>query len=377
MRVVGTLVLSILLASNAFSAPKRVSPTPIPDDASHVCVEAESGLVVAEKNAATPRAPASMVKMMLMLLVAEGLEQSGWTLDKEITITPHAQGMGGSQIWLKKGDVHTLGKLMAAIAVASANDAAVAVAEGLWGSEAAYLERANARAAELGMTQTVFRTPHGLPARGNEKTDQSTAYDMALLARACVRHPDILEWTSQKQFAYGPKNLVKNNTNKLLFRMEDCDGLKTGWTGPAGYCVTATAQRNDVRLVVVVMGCPNNKNRFDTAQRLLEEGFTDVRRLHVVNKGDLFGEPLPLPILAPLGVQLAAGEDVWVTVRASDVDKIEVRASAPKKMPRKARPGDAVGEVHVVVAGQVLASAPLRLPRNLMAAVQRMDTARQ
>lgn len=384
-------LVGILLTTSSFAASKRSrstarpkahpqrpvhsqrpAPQPRPvQEISYICLDADTGLVILENGAEARRAPASMVKMILMLLVAEGLEQNTWALDRPIAITPTAQAMGGSQLWLKKGDLYTLDQLMFAVAVASANDAAVAVAEGLWGNLADYLTRANARAAELGMTGTVFHTANGLPGRNGDPSDETTARDMATLARACVRYPAIFRWTSQKQISYGTSGVLKNSTNKLLFQMPECDGLKTGWTGAAGFCITATARRDNIRLIAVTMGCPNNKSRFETAQRLLEDGFSGVRKLHVVSRGDKLGEPVLLPSMDRLGVQLTASEDLWVTVRAGDETKIEVTATSPRQVPKVARAGDVLGEVRVSLGGQVLASAPLRLPQNLLASVTR------
>lgn len=246
----------------------------VPEGVSAICVEAESGRVLFEKDADVARPPASMVKLIQMLLVCEGLRHGEWTLDTPVRVTRNAERMGGTQVFLKAGEAHELGDLMKAVAVASANDAAMAVAEGLWGSKEAYLERANERMRQLGMTNTTFRSVHGLPPEKGELPDATTARDMALLARACVREPLIREWTSMQELVFRPGQATQYNTNKLLWRMADCDGLKTGYIRAAGYCVTGTAQRDGARLIVVVMGHPNNNGRFALARDLLETGFT-------------------------------------------------------------------------------------------------------
>lgn len=242
-------------------------------EACAICMEAASGRVLEAQNADVQRPPASMVKLMLMLLVAEGEARGDWTFETKITASRHAQAMGGSQVWLAAGDVFALGHLMRAVAVGSANDAAMAVAEGLWGSEAAYLAAANARAKALGMTRTEVHSVHGLPPSKGEKTDLTTVRDMAVLARQCVRYPRILDWVGRKEFEFRPGQSILYNTNKLLWRMEGCDGLKTGYTRVAKFCVAATAERNGVRLIAVVMGHPSKYGRFNLAQRMLEEGF--------------------------------------------------------------------------------------------------------
>ncbi|MEA3366313.1 MAG: serine hydrolase, partial [Candidatus Hydrogenedentes bacterium] len=157
--------------------------------ASAVCVLADSGIAIREYNADEIRSPASMVKLMLMLMVAEGIEADEWTLDRVITVSEHAESMGGSQVYLAKGEEWKLADLLAAVCVASANDAAMAIAEGLWGSEEAYLKNMDARAKDLGMASSEFHSVHGLPPDPGEKPDKTCARDMAVLARHCVQIP--------------------------------------------------------------------------------------------------------------------------------------------------------------------------------------------
>lgn len=247
-----------------------------PGAVSALCIEAESGRVLSERNADAVRPPASMIKMMQMLLVSEGIRNDRWTLGTPITVTRHARRMGGTQVFIHEGDVFALGTLMEAVVVASANDAAMAVAEGLWGSESAYLLRVNERARELGMNRTEFHSVHGLPPDRGEQPDRSTARDMALLARKCVQNPQILAWTRMKRVRVRPGETPYLNTNKLLTRMPDCDGLKTGYIRAAGFCITATAERDGVRLIAVVMGHRSGHGRFELAEKLLEDGFAAV-----------------------------------------------------------------------------------------------------
>jgi len=248
-----------------------------PDTVSVICIDAASSKVLYEEHADVQRPPASMIKLMMMLLVAEGLEKGDWTLDQTLTVSPHAQSMGGTQVYLAAGETWSLHKLVYALAVASANDAAMTIAEGLWGSEEAYLKRMNERAGELGMVNSKFNSVHGLPPSPGEEGDVTTARDMLLLAQQCIKHPRILEWTHCKQFQMRPEQNYFNNTNKLLWRMEDCDGLKTGYIRLSGYCITATAERNGHRLIAVVMGERNRYQRFNRAQALLEEGFAALQ----------------------------------------------------------------------------------------------------
>ncbi len=243
------------------------------DGISALCVEAETGKVLFEANADVVRPPASMVKMMQFLLVSEGIRRGDWALDTPVKASRRARGMGGTQVFLDSGEVWELGRLMQAVAVASANDAAMAVAEGLWGSAEAYLRRSNERARELGMAHSVFHSVHGLPPGKGQEPDRTTARDMAVLARKCVEDPQILAWTRQKSVIFRPGEKPYYNTNKLLRRVDDCDGLKTGYIRAAGFCVTATAQRCGKRLVAVVMGHTSADGRFTLARKLLDDAF--------------------------------------------------------------------------------------------------------
>lgn len=368
-------LIAVIALVQAVVAPGAAWAYEPPAGISSICVEAGTGTVVSASHADLERPPASMVKMMLMLLVAEGVAAELWTLDKPIQVSAEAQRMGGAQLWLKQGDVHALGRLMNAVAVASANDAAFAVAEGLWGSEAAYLRRANQRAAELGMKHTTIRSVHGLPPSSGEQHDMTTARDMATLALACTQQPLIMGWVKQKEFRFEPGGCLRSNTNKLLGRCEGCDGLKTGWIRASGWCLTATAVRDGVRVIAVVMGCPTKWGRFNTAETLIDQGFEGVTKCRVVNKGEDLGQPVSVAKTDPLRLHLKASQDLWVTVRTTDLPKLEIKAFAPDPLPTYVRPGDLLGEVRVLLAGKTLAQAPLSVPTDLHGARWRLDVA--
>jgi D-alanyl-D-alanine carboxypeptidase (penicillin-binding protein 5/6) len=345
----------------AFGAPAL----DVPDDVSVLCVEADSGRVVYEFNADAKRPPASMVKMMLMLLVSEGLDSGTWTLDTTIAASAYAQSIGGSQVYLKAGEAHTLSNLMLAIAVKSANDAATCVAEGLWGSVDDYLDRMNERAQELGMADSMFHSVHGLPPSPGDSFDQSTANDMAILARECLKHPIIRNWTTIKEFNFRANEATLYNTNKLLWRMENCDGLKTGYIRAAGFCLTATAHRENVRLVTVVMGHPNANARFRLAEDTFNYGFDRVRHTRIASRGDVVGEPIAVRNSARQSMKLAVSSDLWVTALTDDFDRIELQADLPSVLVAPVSAGSPMGELHAVLDGHVLSSAPLVAPEDI------------
>ena len=337
-------------------------PVEIPRDVSAFSMEAETSLVLLEHNADVLRPPASMVKIMLMLLVAEGLERGDWTLETPVEASRHAQRMGGTQVYLGRGEVHALEALMKAVAVASANDAAMAVAEGLWGSEEAYLARMNERAGELGMDSSEFHSVHGLPPDRGEEPDKTTARDMAMLAQACVRHSEILKWTSTVGFEFRRGEGKKYTTNTLMRQMPECDGLKTGYIRSAGFCITATAARKGVRIISVVMGHNDKRGRFDLAERLLLEGLEDVRKERVVIRGVT---PTPTVRVANSETKAATlefSEDVWVTAHRSDWDRISIVLDHPEEVRAPMEADTKVGEVRVELDGDVLSQTSVILP---------------
>ena len=331
---------------------------------SSICIEAQTGLVLAQSNAGIVRPPASMVKMMLMYLVDEGLNEGRWTLDTPITISANAARLGGTQLFLNAGEVWTLNDLMTGVAVLSANDAAMAVAEGLWGSEAAYLEAANLKAQELGMVQTVVRTPHGLPPEPGRKVDETTARDMAVLAQWCVLSPQIMEWAGTPEWTPPNSSQLRRNTNRLLGQLDGCDGLKTGYIRAAGFCLTATVMRDGVRLIAVVMGCASNNDRFAATQAVLDEAMDGIERVHVLASGSPLGPVLVDNCEIP-SVPLHAVDDVWVVVPRADRDRLEVFVNAPERLAPPVAAGDRLGYAQILLDGRPLGRTALVAPVDL------------
>jgi D-alanyl-D-alanine carboxypeptidase (penicillin-binding protein 5/6) len=347
------------------AAAKSQPKAPTRPEISTICIEAESGAVLGEENADALRPPASMVKMMLMLMVSEGLQAGKWRLETPITVTERSQGMGGTQVFLKAGEVFPLNQLMLAVAVASANDAAMAVAEGLWGSEAEYLKQMNKRAAEIGMTNSKFRSAHGLPPTKGEEPDITTARDMSKVAQILVRNPVVLSWTSTKELVFRPGEDPKQNTNKLLQQMNDCDGLKTGFINLAGFCVTATAVRNNIRLITVVMGLNQNQERFSVAKEILNGTFSSVCKHKVVAKGDSIEPVVPVRNSEVPEVRLQAAKDLTVVVKESEREKITVVADCPEYVRTPIKAGDVIGKLRAELAGKSLGEVPLIAPADV------------
>lgn len=345
------------------SAPKVTQPAP--DPISIICAVANTGVIIEDSHSGMKRPPASMVKLIQMLLVSEGLEEGKWRLDTPITVSAHAQGMGGTQVFLKEGEVWPLEHLMRGVAIASANDAAMAVAEGLWGNEAAYLEAANARAQALGMKDSKFYSVHGLPPEKGQPFDQTTARDMLTLSLHCAQIPMIMSLTGQKELTFRPGDSVKSNTNKLLWRMKDCDGLKTGYIRAAGFCVAATAQRNGIRLVCVVMGAGSNNGRFSLAEEVLERGFAAVEQRAVIARGTALVEALTVKQGIPADIKLVASEDVILPVRKEDYPDLQVELEYPQYLSAPLHAGQTVGQLRVMHKSKVLAQAPLSVSADV------------
>jgi D-alanyl-D-alanine carboxypeptidase (penicillin-binding protein 5/6) len=254
-----------------------------------IAIDAESGLVLFEDNANADIYPASTVKLMDLLLILEKVERGGLRLADTVTVAAEAAGMGGSQVYLGQGEQFTVDDLLYALMVESANDAAVALAIHVGGSKEAFVQQMNERAAEIGMKSTRFASPHGLPPGKGERPDISTPYDMSLLAREVLKHPESLRYTGcrERVFRPGQQPLVMRNHNHLLDVVAGCDGLKTGYFNAAGFSIVATAVLNERRLVAVVAGCCDAKTRDKTARRLLTELATPIR-----GRGDQTNKPI-------------------------------------------------------------------------------------
>lgn len=239
---------------------------------SAILLEPTTGEIIFEKNSHEKLHPASMTKMMSMLLIIEAIENEVISWDEKVTVSDNAAGMGGSQILLEVGEQMSVQDLFKGIAVASGNDAVVALAEKIGGSEAIFVDMMNERAKELGLTDTHFKNPHGL----DDDDHYSSAYDMAMIGKELVKHEKVLEFTKIYE-DYLRQNTDRKiwlvNTNKLVRFYEGVDGLKTGYTASAGYCLTATAKKGSSRFLAVAMGEPDSKTRNQEISEMLDYAF--------------------------------------------------------------------------------------------------------
>lgn len=245
---------------------------------SAVLLDVASGAILHEQGASLRLPPASLTKLMTVLIAVEATEAGQAGLDDVVTVSPHAASMGGSQVWLEAGERHSLGDLLESMMVASANDSAVAVAEHIAGSEQQFVHIMNTKARELGMGDTHFVNATGLPADSGQPEAYTTARDMATLALEVLRHPKVLEWSRTRSKVFRKQPLfIMETTNPLLRAYPGCDGLKTGHTDAAGYHLIATAVRGSTRLVCVVMHAPSDKARAAQCAGLLDQGFATLQ----------------------------------------------------------------------------------------------------
>ena len=260
-----------------------------PNGKSAILVDNLSGKVLYEKNADEKLAPASMTKLASMLMVMEAIDNGNLKFEDKVTISEEAANMGGSQVFLQTGEVYTVYDLLKSVAIASGNDAVVALAEKIGGSQSGFIDMLNKRLKEIGATNTNFVNAHGLDAEGH----YSTARDMSIIARELLKHPKILEFTSIYE-EYLEKNdgsrIWLVNTNKLVRFYDGVDGLKTGFTKTAGYCLTATASKNNFRLISVVMGEDTSENRSSDTVKMLNYGFNTFKINIIKTKGESLGK---------------------------------------------------------------------------------------
>lgn len=242
-----------------------------------IIMDAATGNILFEDHAEELSPPASMTKLMTFAVIHDKIASGALTLQTPVTVTAADSKIGGTQVWLKQGEIFPIEELLYAMMIQSANDAAFALGRTAAGSVPAFVELMNAKAKELGMTHTTFRTPHGLPpaSRRVAEGDLTTPRDFALLCRYLVLKTDVIKYTSVKRRAFGPpvRGTTMDNHDHLLGRVQGVDGLKTGFTNGAGFCLSATALRNGRRIIVVVMGSSDSKTRDIKVAELLERGF--------------------------------------------------------------------------------------------------------
>lgn len=295
-----------------------------------IAVDGVTGRVLFEERADEPGYPASVIKLMDLLIVRDKIQQGSLTLATPVPVSAAAAGMGGSQVYLAEKEVFPLEDMLYALMIQSANDVAHALAELVAGSPAGFVALMNARAAELGMAATKFQSVHGLPPAAGQAPDVSTARDLATLARALVKHPDVLNFTSTRERGFRDGQFMMRTHNSLLGSVEGCDGLKTGYFKAGGYSIVVTAAREGRRVIVVVLGSPTKQIRDAKARELLAQAFLAMP-----------AAPPPSPV-----------RPMVMPVEAPPVEVLaEIEAPAPKQKPGLMR---RLGGGLIVVGGVLL-----------------------
>lgn len=317
----------------------------LPNAKSGLLIEASTGEILYEKNKNEKVSVASMTKMVAQIIILENIEKGTLTWDEKIKVSSNAAGMGGSQIWLQPGEEMTVRDLMKGITMASANDATVAMAERIAGTEDAFVKQMNDKVKELGLKNTHFVNPTGL----DEENHYSSAYDMGLIAKKLLKHEQILEFSKVYEDYIRqdtPNKYWVVNTNKLVRFYEGADGLKTGFTDNAGYCMAVTAKRDGMRLIAIVLGEASGKVRNQETSELLDYGFNLYKVDVVKNKSDIIQE-IKIDKGTKNKVSLSPKEDIVVLKKKSEISKkydLDVKLEEIKLPLKK---GDVIGKVLV------------------------------
>lgn len=319
-----------------------------------ILAETATGTVIFEKNADERREVASITKLMTALLTLEALDRGDVTLADQITVSKNAAAMKGSQALLDAGAAYSLEDLLRTTIMASANDSAVALAEHLGGTERNFVTRMNQRAAELGMGSTCYVNCTGYPQEGQ----YTTARDVMRLCCEVATHPAYYKYASvwiDTLTHPGGRVTDLTNTNRLVRFYDGCDGFKTGSTDAAKYCVAATAEKNGMRLVAIVLGAPASQKRFDEARAMLDYGFATYQRTIIARKGDLLGESLPVRGGSSETVDLMLGSGLSMLLRSGQASGLSLELALPESVDAPVLQGDVLGTVQVLLDGQVIA----------------------
>lgn len=314
-----------------------------------ILTEASTGKTLFESNSHESLPPASVTKIMTMLLIMEAIDRGEISYDTVVTASERAKSMGGSTIFLDTNEKMSVEDLLKGIAVASGNDACVAMAEHLCGSEEAFAAKMNERAAQLGMKDTHFVNCNGLDAPGHF----TSAYDIALMSRELMRHKDIFKFTTIWMDSLRGGKFSLANTNKLIRFYSGANGLKTGSTSVAGCCISAAAKRGEMQLIAVVLGAPTSKERFAAASNLLNYGFANYGVTQFGEKGSEI-RSVAVESGKSGSVMAVAKESSSALLQKSQIKKAKVHINLPKKVKAPVKKGSALGEIIITLDGETI-----------------------
>lgn len=361
MKRIAVFALVLLLCTAPALALEPAGPEALDVPASSaILMEKQTGAILYEKNAYEHLAPASVTKVMTMLLIEEAIADGSIAPDEPVTASARAASMGGSQIWLKEGEQMTVGEMLKCVTVVSANDCCVALAEHLSGSEEAFVARMNRRAEELGLKDTHFTSCSGL----SDSADHfSCAHDLAVISRELIRHEGIKAYTTIWTDSIRDGAFGLSNTNKLIRYFPGATGLKTGFTSKAMYCLAATAERDGVEYIAVVLHAPTSAERFEAAKALLSYGFG----------GYTLVTPAPPEAIAPVSVRLGAFDcvqpvlpkDCTVLLEKASAGKLRYECSLPQSIEAPVAAGQPLGTLSVYAGDALVQTVPLLAEREV------------
>ncbi|MBF8417440.1 D-alanyl-D-alanine carboxypeptidase family protein [Heyndrickxia coagulans] len=350
------MLASGVLVPEAFAAEKKNELAP--EAKSAILIEQATGKVLYSKNSHEELPPASMTKIMTMLLIMEALDKGEIKMDEKVRTSEYAASMGGSQIFLEPGEEMTVKQMLKGIAIGSANDAAVAMAERIGGSEEAFVDKMNERAKALGLKNTHFENVTGLPVKGH----YSSAYDMAVMAKQLLKHHGITNFTGKYEDYLregSDKKFWLVNTNKLVRHYPGVDGLKTGFTNEAKFCLTATAKKNGMRVIAVVFGAPSTKVRNAQVSKMLDYAFSQYTSHPLYRKGAVLDQ-VKVSKGSMRHVQAVTSEPVSVlTKKGVKLSNLKKNVELKKNVQAPVQKGDEIGTLTVSQDGKVLAKTTL------------------
>ena len=329
---------------------------------SALLMETSTGTILFEKASHEALPPASVTKIMTMLLVMEALDNGQYTLDDMVSVSEFAASMGGSQVYLEPNEQMTVHDLLKAVAVASGNDAAAALAEFTAGSHDAFVAKMNERAKQLGMNDTNFVNCNGLDADGHV----TSAHDIAVMSRELMRHPKIFEYTTiwMDSLRDGAFGLV--NTNKLVRFYQGATGLKTGSTSVAGFCISATAKRDGMDLIAVVMGAPTSKERFSDASKMLDYGFANYGICNTLVKDDELS-PITLKKGVKDTVEIGLADGFSLLMKKSEIANMEKKITIPESVNAPVTKNHKIGTVEFFSNGNSVGKCDIVAKENIKA----------
>lgn len=318
------------------------------DVKSAILIEAQTGEIIYEKNASDALPPASVTKIMTLLLVAEALEEEKISADQTVTVSAEASAMGGSQVFLKEGEEFTVEELLKCAVIASANDASVALAELIGGTESAFVSMMNERAKELGLSSTNFENCTGLD--DTVENHLTSAKDISIMSRELIKHPIITKYSSTWQDSIRDGEFILTNTNRLVRYYKGCTGLKTGSTDKAGFCLSATAERDGMQLIAVVMGAATRDERNNCARALLDYGFAEYAVF-----SDPEAELESAPVVKGEVYEIGLKKDGFSYLcKKGDIKRIEKKYDIPEKITAPCNKDEGCGSVKYYLDGELI-----------------------